>query len=669
MGRPGKQRPRDPRGSAEALNYQTARHAWVVPLGSAPVLAIGFMIRSSDNLPRWTRGWLAWSAFLPLATGALSIPGWLGGLGWAVSIAVFFTVLTAVGGIRWSVPQLRRGRYSRGLPLLFALTAGVALVGALVYPPTNIDTLWYRMPRVIQWLQAGRWHWLDTERWRLNSIAFGLELHWLPLAAWGASARLLALPNLISFLLLPGLLFRVFRQTGVDSHMARTAMWVVASGWCFVAQAGSTASDAFSAIYFLAALDGALCFGRSGRFAALGWSVLAAALLTNTKQTNLPLLLPWVVAFWPGRKHLIGVLRGAPGRIAGLALVALLISTAPLILANWLYTGSWTGTPAWANARWRPAHPWFALVIQIPILLQQNLQLPIMPGTDAWNAWVERWVSSERMAPWFQGFDLPGRLFAQIREHSAGLGCAPLLWAGWTWWAGRRPRSAASPAGGVGRWIAISTWLAGAVVLTQIGFLELARYFAPYYPLLLLPALRCPGAARLARWPFWRAVSGWVVAFGLVFSATLRHRPLASPPQLLLSGPLSQIGTFRRLGEGIQYQVGFGSQMSPLVALVPPGEAVGWAHDSPGEAEFAWPPGRRRLQLLRPDVGRADLEQSGLRWVVTSAINATNQPVALAEWAAERGGVVRATAPFVFWLGQPPTLYALVELPRAGARP
>jgi len=178
-----------------------------------------------------------------------------------------------------------------------------------------------------------------------------------------------------------------------------------------------------------------------------------------------------------------------------------------------------------------------------------------------------------------------------------------------------------------------------------------------------------PGAARLARTTRWRTISWLVVAVGLAFAATLRHRPLASPPQLLLSGPLARVGMLRRLGEGIQYQVGFGSQMASLASLVPAGEPVGWAHDSPGEAEFAWPPGKRRLQLLRPEVGRLELEGSGLRWVVTSAINEADQAAALAKWARDRGGSVRATAPFVFWLGQPPTWYALVELPAAAAHP
>ena len=626
------------------------------------------MIRSSEEISPWVRLWLAWSAGCALATGGLSAVGALNGWGWSLFLAVFLAASTAAGWIQWSLPQIRVRRYRRGLPAVFAGLVGLVAFGALVFPPTNIDTLWYRLPRVIQWLQAGRWHWLETERWRLNSIAFGLELHWLPLAAWGWPDRALALPNLLSFLLLPGLLFRVFRQAGVTGAVARTAMWVVASGWCFVGQAGSTASDAFAAVYFLAALDTALTFGRTQRAGTLAWSLVSAALLTNTKQTNLPLLLPWVLALWPARTALLSVLRGYPLRTVGLLGLGFLISTGPLLLANIVHTGGWTGTPAWANERWKPAHPWFAMVIQLPFLLVQNLQLPITPGTDAWNAVAERWVSGP-IAPWFQGFDLPGRLYAQIGEQCAGLGCAPVLWVFATFWAGRgrggiADSGATRTAGrSIGWCLAIGTWLAAGVVLSRIGFLELARYFAAYYPLLLLPALLRVGAANLPRRRWWRGASLAVLLAGVGFVATLRHRRLLCPPALLQAPPLGRIGGLHRLGDALGFQTGFGRQLGAFEQIVPPGEPIGWAHDSPGEAELAWPPSRRRIALLPPQVDRESLHRTGLHWVVTSAITEPDQPAALQRWAAERGGHVRALVPFVFRFGQPGVPYALIELP------
>lgn len=626
------------------------------------------MMRSADELSPWVRAWLAWSAGCALVTGALSLPGWLNGWGWAAAVALGWVGGTAAGWIRWIRPTFRPRRLRRGLPAAFVLTLVLATLGACLFPPTNIDTLWYRLPRVIQWLQAGRWHWLDTERWRLNSIAFGLELHWLPWAAWGMPDRVLALPNLVSFALLPGLLFRVFRQAGVTGRVAWTAMWVVASGWCFVAQAGSTASDAFAAVYFLAAMDGALAFGRSRRPGLLAWSVVAAALMTNTKQTNLPLLLPWVVALAPAHATLRALPGRFPARTGLLLVVAFLVSTGPLLVANVIHAGSWTGTPDWANERWRPAHPGFAMAVQLPFLLLQNLQPPITPGTEAWNAWMAAWTSGP-IAPWFQGFDLPGRLFAQIGEHCVGFGLAPTLWVLALLLAPRGPRHAttavattANPARRLGFRLAIATGLSAAVLLSRIGFLELARYFAAYYPLLLLPALLRRGADPLLRRRVGQIASLAVVVAGVAFVATVRHRPLACPPGLLQSSPLGRVGAIHRLGDALAFQTGFGRQLGEFERILPPGEPLGWAHDSPGEAEFAWPPGRRRIRLMRPEATGEALRRAGLRWVVASAITETNAPAALERWAAERGGQVRALVPFVFRFGVPAVPYALVEL-------
>ena len=154
-----------------------------------------------------------------------------------------------------------------------------------------------------------------------------------------------------------------------------------------------------------------------------------------------------------------------------------------------------------------------------------------------------------------------------------------------------------------------------------------------------------------------------VLGTGLVFAATLRHRPLACPPQLLESPRLSRLGSVHRLGAALRFQTEFGRQLDRMVQQVPRGEAVGWAHDSPGEAEFCWPPRLRTIRLLPPNITRERLAQTGLRWVVTSAMTDPDPNAALNRWATERGGIVRSTVPFVFRFGYPGTPYALVEFP------
>jgi len=70
-------------------------------------------------------------------------------------------------------------------------------------------------------------------------------------------------------------------------------MWLLPTGYTFLLQAGSIGNDTFPTI--LRAGGDGLRPARleSRRLSDLSLSILAAALLTGTKATNLPLLLPW----------------------------------------------------------------------------------------------------------------------------------------------------------------------------------------------------------------------------------------------------------------------------------------------------------------------------------------------------------------------------------------
>src|SRR5581483_3912847 len=73
----------------------------------------------------------------------------------------------------------------------------------------------------------------------------------------------------------------------------------VATGYCFVLQAGSIANDACGAFYSTAAIDFALRARKSRRVGDVWFSLLAVGVMTGCKVSNLPLLLCWSVAVWP----------------------------------------------------------------------------------------------------------------------------------------------------------------------------------------------------------------------------------------------------------------------------------------------------------------------------------------------------------------------------------
>src|SRR5271157_1455951 len=105
-------------------------------------------------------------------------------------------------GARWNLR-----RFLRPLPLLFLLTAALAIVGGAVHAPNNFDALNYRFPRVLHWWAASGWHWISTPNVRMNLSATGFEWLMMPIFVVTRSDRFFFLINIVSYLLLPGLVF------------------------------------------------------------------------------------------------------------------------------------------------------------------------------------------------------------------------------------------------------------------------------------------------------------------------------------------------------------------------------------------------------------------------------------------------------------------------------
>jgi hypothetical protein len=150
------------------------------------------------------------------------------------------------------------------------ILAALAILGGVLHAPNNYDALAYRVPRVLNWLAEGQWHWIHTGFVRLNTRACGIEWLSAPLIAFTRTDRWIFVINAVSFLLLPGLIFSLFRRVGVNARVAWHWMWLAPSGYCFVLQAGSIANDMFSAIFALAAVDYALRARASGRASEAG---------------------------------------------------------------------------------------------------------------------------------------------------------------------------------------------------------------------------------------------------------------------------------------------------------------------------------------------------------------------------------------------------------------
>ncbi len=600
--------------------------------------------------PLLWRVWLAVGAWAAVSGWALSLVGWLGAPGYAASAVVG----TALAGVAWRDEWRRalrgwRKPWRRAAPLGFALVAVLAIAGGALHAPSNWDTFWYRLPRVLHWLDAGRWHWIETPEGRFNFLANGMELLHAPLLAWTGSYRSLFLPNAAAFLLLPGLSFAVFRGLGVPSRPAWWWMWLAPSGWVYASQAGSVANDLISAVDALAAIAFALRARATGRFNDVAWCGIAAALLTNSKQTNLPLLLPIAVLVLPA----LPALWRRPVAALGTIAVGVLASLVPITLANLLHTGHWSGwSPAERN--FVPVHPLFAVVANTVILLVHDLLPPWVPGAGALNQAAAGMATA--FPEWVRGFEFFGAVPTSFDEAWAGPGMFVTLLLVPFVVARMRHVEAQGP-GTVGRitrvrppvFLAASAIvIASLVLLAQMGCRQPARYLAPYFPLALALLLRRPVAVGIVRSRAWQTAALVALAGAAGYVALLKVRPLV-PARALVAAwvgahpdhPLS-----RRLRDRLGTD---GPPMHPVEALVPrlgSARTVGFAAVAAGEP-YLWEihGGRRVVHVPRkPDP--ATLDRLGLEYVVLDDLAARygDQADGLA-WAESVGGEVVASAP------------------------
>jgi len=142
-------------------------------------------------------------------------------------------------------------RARRPLPLIFFIAVLLGLAGGLIYPPNNYDALSYRIPRVLSWISNGSWYWIPTANDRMNYSGAVQEWLFSPLLITFQSDRLLFIVNVVSFALLPGLVFSLFRGLGILPRVAWWWMWLVPLCMGIVLQAGGIGNDLLGAFFFL----------------------------------------------------------------------------------------------------------------------------------------------------------------------------------------------------------------------------------------------------------------------------------------------------------------------------------------------------------------------------------------------------------------------------------
>lgn len=551
---------------------------------------------------------LGWSVGCCLTGWGLSLLHQLNPLG--VVVALGSVVALTLGGwllgrqhrasggyIRWS--RFRRNPWAAAFLALWL----VAALGGWLHEPNNFDALAYRFPRLFHWVAAGGWHWIDTADARLNYSAPASE--WLLLPGWALtrSVRLAVITNLAAFALLPGLLFSVWRRLGIRGRVARRWMWLFPSGYGYLLQAASAGNDLLGTVFFLAALDLALRGRARPRWN--GTSAVAMALATAVKLSNVPLMLPWAVAWWPGRHQ-----RARAVTVLALG-IALAVSGLPTLIANRLNTGDFAGDPTNADGL-KPTSIPAALAGNALAACVQNVVPPVWPAAGAWNAWTESYVLPHLAAirDHLPRFTLRTAELAQ--EEWAGMGLPLLLLLGLALTGRLR-----TPPDRLSAWqraVPCAAMLAALGYAATIGSEMPARLLLPYYPLLVAPLLRMSGGRREPPVWLWRGATTIVFALAAVVLVLNPARPLW-PWQTVFDFPAVREHAPALAARAHRVYAVYASRtdyLAPLRQAWPAGESrVGFAAGHADSEVSLWRPFGQvevvtstRLGRLTPETGR-----------------------------------------------------------------
>ena len=603
---------------------------------------------------RLTILWIWLCAYLNCAGWTLAWLHQLNAIGYAVVLG-----LGLAAGLIWRgktspprLPKIHRQKYlrrfRRPLPLAFLVLAALALLGGVIYAPTNYDALTYRLPRMLNWLAAGQWFWIPTSNPRMNYSTTVWEWTAMPQLALFRSDRGLFLINAISFLLLPGLIFSVFRQAGIARRTAWMWMWLLPLAYGYATQAGGLGNDLLGAVFALAAVHFGLRARRSQDVKDIWLALLAAALMTGVKLSNLPLLLPCLVAVWPALIHL----RQRLVATTIVAVIAVLVSGAPIMALNQTHTGSWTGDPD-NSGQMQVKNPAAAFFGNSILLGQQSFMPPVLPAAhqldDRFNKTMPA-ACRQILVEKFPRYQL-NRLNELPQEETAGLGLGVTLLLlatmvagiGGVIWKKSSPKITL---------VGFAAWVSVLFYMTHMGSEATARLLLPYYPLAIIPILLLPLTARIFNsrtWKIFGLLAAWSVLPVVILSPSRPLWPALSLSEWLVRHHPNNLLAQRTTAVYSAY-AHRNDPLAPLRDGLPKGFLKIGLLAGGNDTDYSlWRPfGFRKIEYLQIGPDQSIKLPADLEWLVIKRVTWDKSTrVPLETWATEHHAQITRSVPIV----------------------
>jgi hypothetical protein len=610
----------------------------------------------------WLALWILWSVCAQVAGWGLSAVSGLNPAGYAVVIVIF--TAGCIAGRGWlrepSTRPLflrRRSTYVRWLPRAWLALAILAFIGGVFHASDNFDYLTYRFPRVLHWWWDGGWSWLHTPEQRQNLSAVGMEWLMTPLLVLFHTDRLFFLINFVAFLFLPGLVYSVFRQSGVSARVAWSWMWLLPLGFCFILQAASMGNDSFAATYFLASLHYARR-ARDGAPFALVLSLFSIALVTASKASNIPLVLPWLIVLGLQGRPLLASVR--LGLLAGAGVLAVLASFLPMALVNMIHTGSYTGDPT-NKYHLQTLNPFTGVVGNALEIGLGNLAPPFWPHDFHWPAEDTLDAILKKGSLRFGFTGVPFQI-----EETAGVGPGLVLLAllgvaygarAWLGGEARRPGLSAR-------------LLAGAIAVACLGYMAKMgseagqRLFAVYYVAGILALLVLfPLDGRCIHRGAWRVIAVLGVAMTIPLVVLNPARPVLPVPWINAGLHLAHVpdAVIEHLDTGYRLRSQRRDELHDLRQAIPASEtAIGVVSGPDEPAVSLWLPFGSR-ETVEVSVRTVDPTAMGLRYVAVSGDRLRLSNVQLNDLLKKWPMTVVAQQPLLYTLRREPETWYLLR--------
>lgn len=563
-----------------------------------------------------------------LTSGLLSCLGWiLAGCGWLNRIGYVVGLAVVVGvTICWrrDVPLLPvrswqyewrrlKGRLRRHpVTWCFLVIFGAAVAGGMIYAPSNYDALSYRIPQLCHWYSTGHWHWIDCINDRVNIASPGFNWLVAPMFALTQSDRMWFVVNTLSFALLPGYLFQLLRGCGVGGRGAVWWMWLIPCGYTYALQAGSIANDLTGTFFVVASLAIAVRARATQRTSDLCLATISAAMATGIKNTNVPLMLPFVVALLPSWRLIF--LR--PWLCAACVGVSFFASCLPTVALNIRQTGYWSGDPG-DKQLVRPPNSLSGLASNAVQITVSALQPPVFPGAGKFNAALAETLKHNRFGDLCrQTYRFDPKWVEMPSEDVAGVGPgvflgAILMMVGSARSSGKRSKGSANLL-----LFVFSVWTALLFHLSVFTSEAIGRLVSPYWPLLLLPVIIFASGRSFRR----LRLMNWAIAAAAGLSLPplllLPARPLL-PIREVVKAKRNSAGAFA--GHVLAVYDTFAMRpyaLQPLLDRIPAGSTdVLWFGGGGDDVEgTAWKPyGARVIKQLTPrKIDDGDLEEGAI---------------------------------------------------------